>query len=132
MKYAARRTWPKQSTAWEYQGEASEIGRFAAEFAYRQRLDLETEFVVIEQAGPDSDIQFFKVTGTAPYQVTTSAPRVESASPSAPTTGGGDTRASIGISPFISTAVNMTKVGVTAIALVLGAIYLIRYIKGAG
>ncbi len=130
MKYAARRTWPTKSNTWEHHGEGDNIGAFAVEFAAKRRLPVDSEFIVIEQAGPDSDIQFFKVTGLSPYQVTTAEPRIESAKPSSQATPTHYTRDWIGLSPFISTAINMTKVGVLAILTVGALIALVRWIKG--
>ena len=84
MRYAARRTWPEKSHAWEFLGEAQDMEDFALTFAIDKQLEEETEFVVIEKAGAESEIEFFKVSRTDPYALITAEPRVESASNPAP------------------------------------------------
>ena len=78
MKYAARRIWPEKSHAWEYLGEAEAIEDFALMFATDKSLAMNDEFVVIEKAGADSEIEFYKVSRAQPYAVMPAAPRVES------------------------------------------------------
>ncbi|MBK5937833.1 hypothetical protein [Halochromatium roseum] len=78
MKYTARRTWPEKSKSWEYLGESDSLEDFALAFATDKALPVDTEFVVIEKAGAESEIEFFKVTRTSPYGLVTAAPRVES------------------------------------------------------
>ncbi|MBK1619194.1 hypothetical protein U5801_08790 [Lamprobacter modestohalophilus] len=78
MKYTARRTWPEKSKSWEYLGESESLEEFALAFATDKALEVDTEFVVIEKAGAESEIEFFKVTRTSPYGLVTAAPRVES------------------------------------------------------
>lgn len=84
MRYAARRTWPEKIKTWEYISEAEDMEAFALMFAEDKHLDAETEFVVIEKAGAESEIEFFKVTRTAPYALIAAEPRVEAASNPAP------------------------------------------------
>lgn len=48
-------------------------------YATDKSLAVGTEFVVIEKAGADSDIQFFKVSRAEPYALIPADPRVESA-----------------------------------------------------
>jgi hypothetical protein len=79
MNYAGRRTWPDKSKSWEYLGAAESIEDFALRFATDCSLDANTEFVVIEKAGAESDIQFFKVSRVAPYALMPAEPRVEGA-----------------------------------------------------
>ena len=71
MRYAARRTWPEKSHAWEFLGEAQDMEDFALTFAIDKQLEEETEFVVIEKAGAESEIEFFKVSRTDPLTVST-------------------------------------------------------------
>ncbi len=78
MKYTARRTWPEKSKSWEYLGESESLEEFALAYATDKALEVDTEFVVIEKAGAESEIEFFKVTRTSPYGLVTAAPRVES------------------------------------------------------
>ncbi len=78
MKYTARRTWPEKSKSWEYLGESESLEEFALAFATDKALTVDTEFVVIEKAGAESEIEFFKVTRTSPYGLVTASPRVES------------------------------------------------------
>ncbi|QVL46721.1 MAG: hypothetical protein KFB96_13170 [Thiocapsa sp.] len=80
MKYTARRTWPEKSKSWEYLGESESLEEFALAFATDKALAVGTEFVVIEKAGAESEIEFFKVTRASPYGLVTAAPRVESES----------------------------------------------------
>ncbi len=80
MKYTARRTWPEKSKSWEYLGESESLEEFALAFATDKALAVDTEFVVIEKAGAESEIEFFKVTRASPYGLVTAAPRVESES----------------------------------------------------
>jgi hypothetical protein len=93
MRYAARRTWPEKIKTWEYISEAEDMEAFALMFAEDKHLEADTEFVVIEKAGAESEIEFFKVTRTEPYALIAAEPRVESASNPAPasaqSTGGG-------------------------------------------
>ncbi|MCF7996793.1 MAG: hypothetical protein K9L88_18470 [Chromatiaceae bacterium] len=77
MKYTARRTWPEKSKSWEYLGESESLEEFALAFATDKALAVDTEFVVIEKAGAESEIEFFKVTRASPYGLVTAAPRVE-------------------------------------------------------
>ncbi|WP_295400030.1 hypothetical protein [uncultured Thiocystis sp.] len=79
MNYAARSIWPEKSSAWEYLGAAESIEDFALMYATDKTLAVGTEFVVIEKAGADSDIQFFKVSRAEPYALIPASPRVESA-----------------------------------------------------
>lgn len=51
-------------------------------YAADKTLAVGTEFVVIEKAGADSDIQFFKVSRAEPYALIPSDPRVEGAASS--------------------------------------------------
>ncbi|WP_058556946.1 hypothetical protein [Thiohalocapsa sp. ML1] len=90
MRYAARRTWPEKIKAWEYLGESEDMQDFALMFAEDKRLPADTEFVVIEKAGAESEIEFFKVTRTEPYALVAAEPRVESASNPAPAESGAD------------------------------------------
>ncbi|MBK5965960.1 hypothetical protein CCR95_18230 [Thiocystis minor] len=78
MNYAARSIWPEKSSVWEYLGAAESIEDFALMYATDKTLAVGTEFVVIEKAGADSDIQFFKVSRAEPYALTPASPRVES------------------------------------------------------
>jgi hypothetical protein len=80
MRYAARRTWPEKIKAWEYVSEAEDMEDFALMFAKDKQLEANTEFVVIEKAGAESDIEFFKVSRTEPYALIAAEPRVEAAS----------------------------------------------------
>lgn len=75
MKYAAKRTWPEKSAAWEHEGEAESMPSFAAEFASVERLGLDVEFVVMEREGEAGEIQFFRVSSTAPCQVVVAEPK---------------------------------------------------------
>lgn len=84
MRYAARRTWPEKVKAWEYISEAEDMEAFALMFAEDKHLEADTEFVVIEKAGAESEIEFFKVSRTEPYALIAAEPRVESASNPAP------------------------------------------------
>jgi hypothetical protein len=84
MRYAARRTWPEKIKAWEYVSEAEDMEDFALMFAEDKHLEADTEFVVIEKAGAESDIEFFKVSRTEPYALIAAEPRVEAASNPAP------------------------------------------------
>ena len=78
MKYSARRTWPEKSKTWEYLGEAESLPDFALAFATDKKLEVGAEFVVIEKAGAESEIEFFKVTRASPYGLATADPRVDS------------------------------------------------------
>lgn len=84
MRYAARRTWPEKVKAWEYLGEAEDMEDLALTFAIDKQLEEDTEFVVIEKAGAESEIEFFKVSRTDPYALITAEPRVGNASNPAP------------------------------------------------
>ncbi|WP_295543898.1 hypothetical protein [uncultured Thiohalocapsa sp.] len=84
MRYAARRTWPDKIKGWEYISEAEDMEAFALMFAEDKHLEADCEFVVIEKAGAESEIEFFKVSRTQPYALITAEPRVESASNPAP------------------------------------------------
>ncbi|AHF04715.1 hypothetical protein MARPU_13340 [Marichromatium purpuratum 984] len=77
MKFSARKTWPEKSQNWDYVGEAESIDDFALMYASDKGLAVDTEFVVIEKAGADSDIQFFKVARVEPYAVSAATPRVD-------------------------------------------------------
>ena len=126
MKYAARRTWPQKSSTWEMEAEAEDVVKFAERFAGDQQLALDDEFLVIEKEGPDSDIQFFKVASDDPYKVISTEPRIESASAGSASATGGKGRITIGISPFITNVLNMTKAFVFALVFVVGIIWLAR------
>ena len=78
MNYAARSTWPEKSSNWDYLGAAESIEDFALMYATDKTLAVGTEFVVIEKAGADSDIQFYKVSRAEPYALIPADPRVES------------------------------------------------------
>jgi len=78
MKYSARRTWPEKSKSWEYLGEAESLQDFALAFATDTKLEVGCEFVVIEKAGAESEIEFFKVTRASPYGLASADPRVDS------------------------------------------------------
>lgn len=130
MKFAARRIWPEKSQAWEYLGEAEGIDDFALMFATDKGLAVGDEFVVIEKAGADSDIEFFKVSRAAPYAVMPADPRVESqsAQPSAEDEPTQDAH-SIGEvwRAMFGNAFFFIKVTGTAFAFFLALIFIARY-----
>ncbi|ESQ14864.1 MAG: hypothetical protein N838_26750 [Thiohalocapsa sp. PB-PSB1] len=131
MKFAARRIWPEKSQAWEYLGEAEGIDDFALMFATDKGLAVADEFVVIEKAGADSDIEFFRVSRAAPYAVMPADPRVESQS--APPSPAGEEPLqdahSIGEvwRAMFGNALFFIKVSGTAFAFFLALIFLARY-----
>ncbi|AFL73946.1 hypothetical protein [Thiocystis violascens] len=140
MKYAAKRTWPEKQKSWEFLDEADTPEAFALEFAARRKLDLETEFVIMEKEGDDAEIQFFRVTGCAPYQVGAAEPRAagdasDSASKDAGATThaqGDDDSESVGapnLSPVISMLLYMAKVGFIATASIAAMGFIIKYLR---
>ncbi|KAA6182409.1 hypothetical protein F2Q65_17965 [Thiohalocapsa marina] len=147
MKYAARRIWPEKSQAWEYLGEAEGIEDFALMFASDKALAVDTEFVVIEKAGADSDIEFYKVSRAAPYAIVPADPRAESSGPAAPAAPAqGDAGSAADTAPNTSqyghsigevwramfgNALFFGKVSFTALLFFIGLIFLARWLFGA-
>ena len=139
MIFAAKRTWPERPKAWEHQGEATSAEAFALEFAAVHALGLDTEFVVMEREGENAEIQFYKVTGVAPYRVVAAeARRAEAeAKPEedASSASGSDGSApvdpffAVGMRPVLTSVWFLIKVGLIAF-LVVGSIgILLRYLK---
>ena len=121
MKYAAKRTWPEKSQAWEHQGDSVSIDAFASEFAVVEQLPVDTEFVVMEKEGDSPTLRFFRVQSAAPCRLTSVEPRGNgSVSEPAGTvdhvTGEAETVALPSIRPFISMIFYMGKVGLIATA----------------
>jgi hypothetical protein len=141
MRYAARRTWPEKSKIWEYLGDSETVEDFALMFAEDKHLDADTEFVVIEKAGAESDIEFFKVSRTEPYTLMTAEPRVESASNPAPASlaarnaaddnpngMGGGAEAIAGVwRAIFGNALFFGKVGAAAFLFFVTAVFLVKY-----
>lgn len=145
VKYAAKRTWPDKPRSWEVQGEAATAEAFALDFAADQGLGLGTELVVIEKEGDDSEIQFFKVAKTAPYQLVPAEPRAggpaapalqeepgtASAAPSETDASDSASPAVPNLRPFVSMILYMVKVGVIAMVVIYALAMLFRYIRSA-
>lgn len=141
MKYAARRIWPQKSQSWEYLGESESIEDFALMFATDKVLAVNDEFVVIEKAGADSEIEFFKVSRASPYALMPADPRVESASaPAQPATdASADADAPVqyahGIGEvwraMFGNVLLFGKASVTAILFFVGLIFLARWLFDA-
>lgn len=146
MKYAARRIWPEKSQAWEYLGEAEAIEDFALMFATDKVLAVNDEFVVIEKAGADSEIEFYKVSRAQPYAVMPAAPRVDSGTaPITPVVAAGGVAAATVEEPlpngghsmgevwgaFYRNVFFFVKVGGTAFAIFLLFIFLARWLFDA-
>ncbi|MBK1631599.1 hypothetical protein CKO31_12760 [Thiohalocapsa halophila] len=148
MRYAARRTWPEKIKAWEYISEAEDMEAFALMFAEDKQLAADTEFVVIEKAGAESEIEFFKVSRTEPYALIAAEPRVESASNPAPapaqaqktSSGGGlgfgrqgqpmdgGAEAIAGVwRAMFSNALFFGKVGATAMLIFVSAVFMAKW-----
>ncbi|EGV19648.1 hypothetical protein [Thiocapsa marina] len=145
MKYTARCTWPEKSKSWEYLGESESLEEFALAFATDKALAVDTEFVVIEKAGAESEIEFFKVTRASPYGLVTAAPRVESESgpgkaapQDAPTAAvGGDDNFG-GVEAIagawrgvIANVLMFVKAGAAALLFFLAAIFLAKWLFNA-
>ncbi|MGD8275738.1 MAG: hypothetical protein PVJ30_07240 [Thiohalocapsa sp.] len=143
MRYAARRTWPEKIKAWEYVSEAEDMEDFALMFAEDKHLEADTEFVVIEKAGAESDIEFFKVSRTQPYALIAAEPRVEAASNPAPAsvaarTSGEDDKSTRGIDggaeaiagvwrAMFGNALFFGKVGATAMLMFVTIVFLAKW-----
>jgi hypothetical protein len=123
-------------------GEAEEIEDFALMFATDKRLAVDDEFVVIEKAGADSDIEFYRVSRASPYAVMPADPRVDSMSrPPRPDSqsidadpGGSAIPAAEGHSigevwrAMFGNALFFGKVSFTAVAFFVAVIFLARWL----
>jgi hypothetical protein len=131
MKYSARRTWPEKSKTWEYLGEAESLQDFALAFATDKKLDVGDEFVVIEKAGAESEIEFFKVTRASPYGLATADPRVDSEDRKSNDGGddnyGGVEAIASAWRGVIANILFFMKVGGVALAIFLAAIFIARW-----
>lgn len=128
VKYAAKITWPEKSSSWQHQGDAGSAQEFAVEFAKLEQLGMETEFVVMEKEGGNSEIHFFRVVGCSPYRVAAAesraggtrssdaAPLAAGPATPAPSSEEEDPGVSFGLGPVISLIIYMAKVAVVAIA----------------
>lgn len=135
VKYAAKKTWPEKSAAWEHQGEAETMQAFAAEFASVERLGLDTEFVVMEREGDSGDIQFFRVSNTSPCQIVPAEPKAGDAAKS---TAASQTEAADdapepmampSMSPVISMLTYMAKVAFMAVVAIAVLGFAMKYIR---
>lgn len=132
VKYAAKRTWPEKSAAWEHQGEAETAQAFAVEFATIEQLGVDVEFLVMAREG-DGEIQFFRVVSTSPCQILPAEPRTGgAAAPAAAQIDAADDAPApiaISLSPVISMMTYMGKVAVMAIVVIGVLAFVMKYIR---
>lgn len=134
VKYAAKRTWPEKSAAWEHQGEAETAQAFAVEFATIEQLGVDVEFLVMAREG-DGEIQFFRVAGTAPFQILPAEPRTGGAPVPAAAMqtdvadDGPDPMPMPSMSPVISMLTYMAKVAFMAVVAIAVLGFAMKYIR---
>ncbi|MBN2885962.1 MAG: hypothetical protein JXM75_04545 [Chromatiaceae bacterium] len=128
MNYAAKRTWPERSAAWEHQGEAETPDAFALEFAAVEQLSVDAEFVVFNRESGES--RYFRVTGRDPYRIDPAEPRSPNNSGHAEAAGTADQEVFVpDIKPFISTVSYMGKVAVLAVVAIAAMGFGLKYLR---
>lgn len=128
MNYAAKRTWPERSAAWEHQGEAETPEAFALEFAAVEQLAVEAEFVVFDREGGES--HYFRVTGRNPYQIEPTEPRPVSDTKDREAANSADQEVFVpDIKPFIGTFSYMGKVAVLAVIIIGAMGFGLKYLR---